>query len=50
MTNAPSEKWVTGDAYEAALHKGRRFPLCEPSALAALFRAGGLTGVETGAL
>jgi trans-aconitate methyltransferase len=33
-----------------ALHEGRRFPLCEPLALAALFRAGGLTGVETGAL
>ena len=33
-----------------AFDEGKRFPLCEAPALASLFRAGGLTGVETGAL
>ena len=34
----------------ARLPSTRRFPLCEAPALGSLFRAGGLTGVETGAL
>lgn len=33
-----------------ALHEGKRFPLCELSALATLFRTAGLAQVETGAL
>jgi SAM-dependent methyltransferase len=41
---------VAMDPRASALHEGSRFPLCEPSALASLFRAGGLTGVGTGAL
>ena len=38
------------DPRAIALHEGRRFPLCEAPALASLFRAGALTGVETSAL
>ena len=38
------------DPRAIALHEGKRFPLCEAPALASLFRAGGLTAVETRAL
>jgi SAM-dependent methyltransferase len=38
------------DAKAAALDEGRRFPLCEPTALAALFRASRLEGVESTAI
>jgi SAM-dependent methyltransferase len=38
------------DPRAIALHEGRRFPLCEAPALASLFRTGGITKVETGAL
>ena len=38
------------DGRAAALDEGRRFPLCSPAALSALFDAAGLTQVETGAV
>ena len=38
------------DPRAAALDEGKRFPLCQASALADLFRTGGLTQVETRAL
>lgn len=41
---------VALDPDAVALHEGRRFPLCEPSALANLFRTGGLAQVESHAL
>jgi SAM-dependent methyltransferase len=41
------EEAVAADPRAAALDEGRRFPLCRPDALAAVFRAGGLVGVET---
>jgi len=45
--------WDTAAALDpvaATLDEGRRFPLCEPAALAALFQAGGLEQVRTGAV
>jgi SAM-dependent methyltransferase len=44
------EEAVAVDPRAIALDEGRRFPLCEAPALASLFRAGGLIGVETHAL
>jgi len=41
---------VALDARAVALHEGKRFPLCEASALTSLFRTGGLTQVEARAL
>jgi len=41
------EEAVISDPRAAALDEGRRFPLCRTSALASLFRAAGLTQVET---
>ena len=41
---------VAADAGAADLDEGRRFPLCRPAALAALFRASGLAEVETESL
>jgi len=41
---------VALDPRAAALHEGKRFPLCEAPALASLFRRGGLAQVETGEL
>ena len=38
------------DGRAAALDEGRRFPLCSPPALRALFEAAGLTQVDTGAV
>ena len=38
------------DPAAAALDEGRRFPLCDPAALHALFAASGLAGVVTAAL
>jgi SAM-dependent methyltransferase len=38
------------DPRAVALSEGKRFPLCEPAALASLFRTGGLAQVETRAL
>jgi hypothetical protein len=38
------------DPQAAGLDEGRRFPLCQPDALAASFQATGLARVETGAL
>jgi SAM-dependent methyltransferase len=38
------------DPRAVALSEGKRFPLCEPTALASLFRTGGLAQVETRAL
>jgi SAM-dependent methyltransferase len=41
------EEAVALDPRAAAVDEGKRFPLCHPSALAALFRAAGLAGVDT---
>jgi len=38
------------DSRAKELDEGRRFPLCRPSALASVFRAAGLSNVETDAL
>jgi len=43
--------WDAAGALDPAardLDEGRRFPLCQPDALAALFEAAGLLGVEAG--
>jgi SAM-dependent methyltransferase len=44
------EEAVALDPRARTLDERRRFPLCEPSALASLFRHAGLADVETGAL
>jgi trans-aconitate methyltransferase len=44
------EEAVASDPGAASLDEGRRFPLCQPAELAAVFRAAGLTEVETEAL
>jgi len=44
------EEAVALDPGAAELDEGRRFPLCRPEALASLFRAAGLSHVETRAL
>ena len=41
---------VALDPAAAALDEGRRFPICEPDALAGLFRDAGLDDVETRAI
>jgi len=41
---------VSLDARAGALDEGRRFPLCRPPALEALFRAAGLSRVESRAI
>ena len=41
---------VALDPRAIALYEGKRFPLCEPSALVSLFRTGGLVQVEARAL
>jgi SAM-dependent methyltransferase len=41
---------VAADPHAIALHEGKRFPLCEAPALESLFRASGLSAVETRAL
>jgi len=44
------EEAVALNPRAVALHEGKRFPLCEASALASLFQTGGLVQVETGVL
>jgi SAM-dependent methyltransferase len=44
------EEAVATDPGAAAVSEGPRFPLCEPTALASLFRAAGLSQVETDGL
>jgi hypothetical protein len=44
------EEAVALNPQAVAFHEGKRFPLCEASALASLFRTGGLEQVETEAL
>jgi hypothetical protein len=41
---------AAADPRAAALHEGRRFPVCQTASLAALFRASRLAQVETSAL
>ncbi len=41
---------AAGDPQAAALHEGRRFPLCHPPVLASTFAAAGLEHVQTDAL
>jgi len=44
------EEAVLSDGRAASLDEGRRFPLCQPSALASLFKTAGFAQVETHAL